>query len=314
MRYPVVVEHLDACGQIGASPVRASVVTAVASILLARGADELIVPVPGEYERERVEEGLAALPPERRSLVKTVDADGEILRRVRDYLQPLRAQAKKWPEDAFVWFAETFCYRCAVGARYRAGVLGEADDVRAFLTLIDVASFHGEARFRLAELAALICAYEPAALDHVAYSVDAPREDMSRSIWELLTTAEYRSVVASSGKIGYVRRPMLAIAELTRRARALANGDRAKAFLAIAKTSADVAGVSSWSDRAQALVRGIADVVVPGEYRPPMISLGRRTAGYMQSLFEKRFPMRVLRTGLSCTLSRCGPDRRLLYG
>src|SRR6476646_3808116 len=113
MAFPVILEHEDACGVVGATKVKTPTIAATALILAARGADQILVPCPSKYELERTAEGLDLLPRERRSCVKVIDNDGDVLRRVREYLQPLAASVSEWPEDAFVGFLEDFLYQVA---------------------------------------------------------------------------------------------------------------------------------------------------------------------------------------------------------
>lgn len=63
-------------------------------------------------------------------------------------------------------------------------------------------SFRGKPRFRLVELCRLICSYEPHAIDHGVYNVDASSGSVGTAS-KILEMAEYRAVVAESGRIGY---------------------------------------------------------------------------------------------------------------
>jgi len=172
-RFPVLLQHMDAAGIVDGTPVRASIVSAVAPALIARGADRLLIPAPAADELDRISEGLAALPRPRRRLVKVVDEDGRTWKRVVEYLRPLGRQARKWPENAFVSFALQFLYELTLASKYKAGVATDSVNVvRGFVPIIDPTVFTHEARFRLAELLALICRYDPAAPDHIAYRTD----------------------------------------------------------------------------------------------------------------------------------------------
>lgn len=82
MGFPVILEHEDACGVIGGQEVKTPAIGASALILAARGADEILVPCPSDYEVERTIQGIELLPAERRSCVKIVDKNGEVLRRL----------------------------------------------------------------------------------------------------------------------------------------------------------------------------------------------------------------------------------------
>src|SRR4051812_22253386 len=110
----VVLEYQEAAGTRGTTTVHAPLLGAVSLLLVAKGAEQICVPTPSGDHEEMVGRAIADLPKERQHLIRLVDTKGETLRRVREYLAPLRSQASKWPEDAFVSFAETFLYQAAI--------------------------------------------------------------------------------------------------------------------------------------------------------------------------------------------------------
>jgi hypothetical protein len=280
MGFPVVFEHMDACGVSQGRKVKVPAITAAAVILVSGGADQILMPAPDNYEYERVAEGIERLPKERRSLVKVIDKHGDILRRVRAYLEPLVAQAKKWPEDAFVGFVEDFLYQVALGTDFKAGILGHAvGTVREFIPIIDSQSFRGDAKFRLAEIASLICSYEPDLTDHGAYRLDRARTSESAShIWELVENAEFRAVVAASGRIGYLKHPRVALRRLRNAARNfLAKPEAAKLFT-LATTTADFAGAKSIVEKARSIVELIG-ASNSRSFCPPFMDLGPAQVG-----------------------------------
>ena len=85
MGFPVVLEHMDACGVSHGRKVKVPAITAAAVILVSGGTNEILMPAPDSYEDERVAEGIERLPKERRSLVRVIDKHGDVLRRVRSY-------------------------------------------------------------------------------------------------------------------------------------------------------------------------------------------------------------------------------------
>jgi hypothetical protein len=78
MGFPIVFEHMDACGVWRGKKVKVPAVTAAAAILVSQGADQILIPAPSDYEAERAAEGIERLPRERRNLVKVVDKKGDI--------------------------------------------------------------------------------------------------------------------------------------------------------------------------------------------------------------------------------------------
>lgn len=122
----------------------------------------------------------------------------------------------------------------------------------------------------LAELRRLICAYQPAVIDHGDYNADAAGAGTPNAL-EIMGTDEFRSIVAQHGRIGYLKRPLPALravrdafAELIRRAGV------GKA-VRISSAAADAAGAGLLVTAAD-IVQEFADA--GGEYTPQFISLG----------------------------------------
>jgi hypothetical protein len=248
-------------------------VPVLAVLLVARGSDRLIIPTPHATDRERAESGIARLPVERRNLVSLCDTDGEISARIRDYIEPLRRQARKWPEDAFVTFAGDFLYEVLVATRQRAGILSDsASVVRDFVPILDPTEFTGEARFRLAEICRMVCSYEPAVIDHGQYVIDA-RRDTGASAWEILKMAEFHAVVTASGRIGYLKHPLLGLRRLRDRLRDLIRKPFVKPLIKLASTAVDAAGAGGLGGAA-GVALGLAANVPGHHFHPPFISLG----------------------------------------
>jgi hypothetical protein len=202
------------------------------------------------------------------------------LRRVRSYLEPLGAQAKKWPESAFVTFTEDFLYQIAVAADFEAGVLGHAvQTVREFIPIIDAQSFRGEARFRLAEIVSLICSYEPILSDHGAYRLDLiPKPETAAQVWNLIENAEFGALVEMAGRIGYLNHPAVAYRRIRKAAKQFFTKPKTAKLFALATSAADLAGAKCITEKA----KSIADLVnVSGRaaFCPPFIDLGAAQIG-----------------------------------
>ncbi len=280
MGFPIVFEHMDACGVWGGKQVKVPAITAAAAVLVSRGADQLLVPTPSAYEEDRVAEGIERLPKQRRQLVKTVDKKGHVLQRVRSYLEPLAAQAKKWPENAFVAFAEDFLYQLALATDFRAGIVGHAlQTVHEFVPILDLQSFRGEAKFRLAETISLICSYEPNLSDHGAYRFDlVPRPESSAQIWDLIESAEFGTVVAIGGRLGYLKHPAITFRRLRNAARTFFRRPETARMFTLATSVAELAGAKSITEKA----KGIAALVTESgsaPFCPPFIDLGPAQIG-----------------------------------
>lgn len=310
MAFPVILEHEDACGVVGATHVKTPTIAATALILAARGADQILVPCPSEYELERTAEGLDLLPRERRSCVKFIDNDGDILRRVREYLQPLAASVSGWPENAFVDFLEDFLYQVALGAKHRAGILADSVEVlRGFVPIIRREHFKGEARFRLAELVALICNYEPHQLDHGSFRLETPAQDgFSPSAWELLDNAEFRAVVSVSGRLGYLKHPLVGLKRLRRVIQKFFSREDAKTILSLAKTTAECAGAGSTATAAEHIFEAL--IKLEGSaFRPPFVGLGPAQLGIYRVALAEGYPDATPPTGAIMLFERSRAGR-----
>lgn len=291
MGFPIVFEHVDACGVQRGKDVKTSVLAATAAILVSRGADEILIPVPSSYEVERAGEGIDRLPRERRNSVKLIDKNGNVLRRVRSYLEPLSAQSRKWPETVFAAFAEGFLYQVALATDYKAGILGNAvQAVRGFVPIIDPQSFRGEAKFRLAEIVSLICSYEPNLSDHGAYRIDLiPTPDSAVQIWELIENAEFSTLVALAGRIGYLKHPKVAFRRLRSAAKQFFVKPETAKMFAAATSLAELAGAKSLTDK----VKGISSLFSTSDrlaFCPPFIDLGAAEIGIYRFALASAYP------------------------
>lgn len=280
MGFPVIFEHMDACGVWQGKEIKVPAITAAAALLVSRGADQLLVPTPSAYEEDRVADGIDRLPKQRRQLVKMVDKKGHVLQRVRSYLEPLVAQAKKWPENAFVAFAEDFLYQVALATDSRAGIVGHTvETVREFVPILDLQSFRGEAKFRLAETISLICNYEPSLSDHGAYRFDlVPKPESSAQIWDLIENAEFGTVVTMGGRVGYLKHPATAFRRLRKAARTFFRRPETARMFTLATSVAELAGAKSVTEKAKSIA---ALVTESGStpFCPPFIDLGPAQIG-----------------------------------
>lgn len=283
MSFPIVIENTEAIGELRGQPIRASTLAATSLLLASRGADKILLPTPTSPDRVVAERGLLALPPDRRATVEMVDQDGRILHRVQHYLNPLRDCAQTWPEDAFVGFLVDFVYQVALGARFEAAIGTDAVSVvRGFIPIVDPSVFRGEAGFRFAELAALICSYEPATLNHGALRTEIDTgSGLSSRLWRLIETAEFREVIEDSGKLGLVENPIVAVRHLRN---SLSNYLKTKEAAALLKSTSTIAGVGAKAHPSLEIAKASADVLAhftesKGGYRPPFFPLGPSIEG-----------------------------------
>ena len=279
----MLIENTEATGELYDKPCRASTLAATALLLTSRGVDKILVATPTEPDRLIAERGLLALPPERRANVAFVDQNGATLDRVLRYLSPLHASVTKWPEDAFVGFLCTFVYQVALAAKFKASVGTDAASiVREFIPIVDPSVFQGEARFRFAEIAALICSYEPALLSHGVLRTEVDTgSGLSARLWKLIMTAEFREVVEESGKLGWVEHPLIAARHLKN---TLAGYFQSKEANVLLKSTSTVAGLGAKTHPSLEIAKAFADVLAnfaesKEGYRPPFFPLGPSQEG-----------------------------------
>jgi hypothetical protein len=283
MPFPILIENTEAIGELRGQSIRVSTLAATSLLLASRGADKILLPTPSSGDRLIAERGLLSLPPERRAAVQLVDQDGGVLHRVQHHLNPLRVCAQKWPEDAFVGFLVDFVYQIALGARFKAAIGSDAVSVvRGFIPIVDPSVFRGEAGFRFAELAALICSYEPAELNHGALRAEVDTgSGLSSRLWRLIETAEFRQVIEESGKLGWVKHPIVTVRHLRN---SLSNYLQSKEASVLLKSTSTIAGVGAKAHPSLEIAKASADVLAnfadsKEGYRPPFFPLGPSIKG-----------------------------------
>jgi len=287
--FPIVLAHRDAVGFENGHERMASVIPQLAVLLVARGANNIIIPAPNDMERERIDSGLDGLPSERSTLVKVADKNGALFSQVREYLKPLARQAKKWPEDAFVGFATDFLYGMSLGLTHRAGVLSRSASImRDFVPIIDPTQFTGEARFRLAELFRVICAYEPATVDQGLIQIERPHGNSSNALL-IMEDAKFKELVIASGAIGYLKHPILGLKQLKRHFATLIARPVVNGTMTLASTAVDAAGGAGM---AAAVVKtfGLAMPDSNQPFSPPFIWLGPAELSLYGAVLREQMP------------------------
>lgn len=310
----MLFQHIDAIGRLQGKPLKVSVLAGAAAVFVCRGADRIYIPVPNCETQGRAERGIALLPPERQRLVSLVDRDGEVLARVIDYLWPLRLQAKKWPEDAFVGFMVDFLYEVALASKYKSPIASSSIHVvREFVPIIDPREFKDEARFRLAECISLICDYDSDVIEHGNLQVEAPRSaSSSPDIWKFLDFAEFRELEAATGALGYLETPSVGLRRLRYAIGAFFQRPDAKPLLSTAGVVADLAGVKQ-ADK----IGRMADcmgLLSMEHFRPPFIPLGPVELGLYRSAIGEVSPEAEPPEGAILVFERMGGTSWLNVG
>jgi hypothetical protein len=124
-------------------------------------------------------------------------------------------QVTKWPETAFISFAEEFIYDIALGCKYGAAVAtGSIKIIWEFIPIINLSAFRGEARHRLSEIIFLASRYAPNIMYGNTVVGEVGNADIRKAFWKILDSSEYERVVAVEGRLGLVRNPSVLLRKL----------------------------------------------------------------------------------------------------
>lgn len=289
-KFPVLLQHTYALGIDSGEQIRASILSASTVVLVCRGADKILVPAPDKVSVSEVATAVESLPAERRALVQVIDKRGSTLKRVRSYLEPLANSASKWPEDAFISFSEAFLYRMALATKYKAGIAAsDVQTLREFVPIIDVNTFKGEARFRLAELVQLIAAYEPVKTPIGVFTGPSLDHASDNRIREILESSEFRSLLTTSGLLGLAANPHIPLSRLWKQFREIVGQEKVKAVLGLASSAGELGGVGGVAKPVSKLVTAMG-VRGAKEFAPPFVPLGSAQMGIYKVALSERFP------------------------
>jgi hypothetical protein len=271
LRNPIILEHVDALALLSDQPVRVSTLNATAIILTSLGADQILIPVPGVVERNRVVAGLRTIPSSRRGLIKPIDADGKMLSRVSDFLMPMTKQARKHPENSFVKTSIETLYNLALGCKYGATIAsGAMNELVESIPVIDLSLFTGEVRYRLSELIFMASRYDPSLMSRNEVIGQVSEADVRSLFWKIIDSAEYTSVVTISGRLGLARHPAVLLHSLERAIKNLVTRPEFKVAIRAGEVAAQLAkfpvSFSGLGELTDNLKRG------PG-FAPPFIEL-----------------------------------------
>lgn len=256
--------------------------------MFSRGADEIVVPAPTAEIRESVEAVVQELPDERRKMIRLVDTRGSLFARIKDFVDPLVGYACKWPEDAFIAFSRTFLYHLALATQEKAAVAADSVEiVRGFVPIIDVRAFRGEGRYRLAELVSLIAAYDPIVAPLGSVTAPIVEQSTTNNIFEIIESAEFRRLTATSGVLGYLGAPALALRRIKRLFRDLLQHTGTRGALSIASVVGDVGAIGP-------IAKGVGKVAeltgATRQFAPPFLPLGSAEAGIYRVALAETFP------------------------
>jgi hypothetical protein len=213
-----------------------------------------------------------------------------VFARVLDYVTPLAAQARKWPEDAFVWFLADFLYEVALASKHKVPIASSSIQVvREFVPIIDPREFKGEARFRLAECVSLICDYDVDAIEHANLRVDISNSALrSPDLWRFLDFAEFRELTIAMGALGYAKVPDVGLRRLRYAISDYLRRPEAKPLLAAAGIATNLAGIKQ-VEKIGALVQKLIPLGID-HYRPAFVPLGPVEIGLYRSALAEASP------------------------
>jgi hypothetical protein len=157
---------------------------------------------------------------------------------------PIGKQASKWPEDAFASFALHALYNLALGCKYGAAVACyDLTHVMEFIPIINPELFHGEARYRLAELVFIASRYSPSLVGGTEVAGQVSDANIRGLFWKIIESSEYSTVVNLSGKLGLVRKPAVLLRRMERAIGSLVKCEDFKLAIRAAETAAELANL-----------------------------------------------------------------------
>lgn len=238
---PMVLDHYTCLGNADGRPIRLSSVRALSLELVSLGADKILFPAPASKARDEIRSAIETLPKSRKKLVELVDENCRVYSEVTEYLQPLRDQATKWPEDAFIDFGRDVLYKIALGQKFKAASVDiDLVNLLEFIPIIDKTTFHGEASFRLEEFCRILTSFEANCLDRLQVIAEVMDPKTGVELTNILKSAHYASLTASMGSLGYPLHPSIILGQIHRYVSKLV-GD--KRFQSTIKAGAAVSGL-----------------------------------------------------------------------
>jgi hypothetical protein len=215
---PVVLEYWDCVAKLFGDSVSVSSLGAAALELTSFGADQILVPAPTAEASHGIEHGLEMIPPNRRHLIRRVDENGRVLSLVQQYLRPIAEVATGEAERNFVHFTLQTMYKVALGCRYKAAVIdARLEHVPMFLRVIDKSLFHGDAAFKIREIASLAFSFDGQIFDRLQIIAAIADSNLGRRLFEMLESSEYHSLVTTGGKIALAKNPRVALRQLKKK-------------------------------------------------------------------------------------------------
>ena len=241
----LVLDSVDCMGVLRDKPTAFSSLNAYAITLTSFGSRKILVPVPDEDSKDRFARGYEQLPKGRRSLVKKIDGNGKILASVKNYLLPLKEQAEQlqnWKETTFVNLSLSTLYHLVLASKYKSSVCDKnLTEILRLVPWMNPISFKIEARFRFSELINMYAAFDAYEIGHLV--VKGELDSQKRSLlYEVLKTAEFRTIEAEMGKLGYLRDPRLSLDLICYYAKKLASNNKLKNILKIGTLASGLPG------------------------------------------------------------------------
>jgi hypothetical protein len=131
-------------------------------------------------------------------------------------------------------------------------------------------------------MAALVCSYEPAELGHAALRTEVDTgSNLTPRLWHLIERAEFREVIAESGKLGLAEHPLIAARHLRNAFKAYLETKEAATLL---KSASTVASLGKAAHPSLEIVKTSAELLANftdsiEAYRPPFMPLGPAMQG-----------------------------------
>ena len=212
-RFPVVMEYVTV--SLASNHENVCLLPEAAAVLAARGASEILFPVPSKQEEILVKDALRFLPRGERTRVRLVDQDGRVLRLVRSYLEPLKENGGKfYGGDATAdlpYYAEAFLYQILLAWKHKAGIADkDLHRLRLMALRVDPTRYSVLGRLRFAEILNLMNSYRPSS-NPLGFLHENAGNGVGADLWKLIRTATFNDVVRANGAVGYAKHPIVAL-------------------------------------------------------------------------------------------------------
>jgi hypothetical protein len=224
-QYPAIVNFFETRGIIENKPVKIPVLYASSLLLTNMGASSILIPTPQTEDHcDKIKSSIKDLPRSLRFRIRTIDENGQILKKVKIFHEPLIEQAAlnneknkdtMSNEQLFISASIDTLYQFMLACKYRAvSAATPISEVQYYIQYMNKNIFSDEALYRLSMLTYLFTRYDPIIVEKIGTISDVAEPGIDKVLLDMIETSEFADVVAASGYFGYIRHPLIGIKRL----------------------------------------------------------------------------------------------------